>query len=96
MAPQYVEQYLISRRIESWGGGVIVRGTRSKRDFADALESLLREARFRGRAAEFAAKYRGFDPDQVTRKAISVIDELLDARKASAARAGWGDESLPV
>lgn len=80
MVPQTVEQYLVSRRIEAWGGGLLVRGARTKHEFAAAIERLVGEPAFRERAAAFAAKHRGFHPDQVTARSVAVVEEVVQRR----------------
>jgi len=77
MVPQTVEQYLVSRRVEAWGGGLLVRGARTRSAFAAAIERLVGEASYRERAAAFAAKHRGFHPDQVTERAVTIAEEVL-------------------
>jgi UDP:flavonoid glycosyltransferase YjiC (YdhE family) len=61
----------------------LVRGARTKREFAEAIERLVGEARFREQAAAFAEKYRGFDPDRVSARAVEVIEQVLQSSPGS-------------
>jgi len=57
MLPMRLEQFLLARRVEGWGGGI--NGARVLGDWDPALHALLGDGRWRAAAAAFAGRHAG-------------------------------------
>lgn len=66
LLPEVVEQGLTARRAAALGAAIVLDSGRSETQCAQALADGLHEPRYRDRAREFAAKYRGFTPERVS------------------------------
>jgi len=66
MLPMRLEQFLLARRVEGWGGGI--NGARVLGDWAPALHALLDDGRWRAAAQAFAGRHAGTTvPERVAR-----------------------------
>ncbi|WBS00311.1 hypothetical protein OU994_18550 [Pseudoduganella sp. SL102] len=54
LLPMHLEQFLLARRVESWGGGINGARVKPDGDWHGAVRSLLDDDRFRAAAAAFA------------------------------------------
>ena len=77
LAPQNVEQYLLCRRVESLGAGLILRNARNQEAIQNGLSRMLEDQSYGVAAKLFAARYRAFNPDQAEDQAIIMINRVL-------------------
>ena len=83
LAPQNVEQYLMSRCVETIGAGIAVKQARSETQFSELLEQTLQTPAYRQQAKAFAHRHAGFNPEQALNQAVRMIEALLPEGKAS-------------
>jgi len=79
LLPNQLEQYLVARRIEELGAGLVVNADikDAKPDYPSLLKRLLQEATFRQAAQAFAKKYGQFQPEAQYRAMANVVEKLL-------------------
>jgi UDP:flavonoid glycosyltransferase YjiC (YdhE family) len=80
MLPMHLEQFLIARRVESWGGGINGARVKPGGDWRALVRQLLDDERWRGAAAAFAHR-RG------DRTALERAERVVDAFDAQLAAA---------
>ena len=83
LVPQNVEQYLMSRCVETIGAGIAAKQVRSETQFRELLERALNTPAYRRQAKAFANRHAGFNPEQALNQAVRVIEALLPENKAS-------------
>lgn len=74
MAPSHVEAQLTAHRVELLGAGIILRDPVTEQSIATTLSHLLNNPVCKTRAADFAARYRDFDPN---RAAESIVEDTV-------------------
>ena len=84
MAPSHVEAQLTAHRVESMGAGLTLRGSLTEGQITHALEKLLGNAAFKTPAAQFAERYRDFDPGRAADDIVEDIETLLRQPKRGA------------
>lgn len=77
MIPATVEQYLIAKRAEAIGVGILIDGIPSKKRIYTAITSLLSEARFKNSANIFAERYTKITPEHAASNAAQHIIKRL-------------------
>lgn len=77
LLPFHLEQYLVSRRIEEMGAGVLINPEQAPGDLVGKLKALVSQTSFGENARAFAAKYAAFDQGSVIANLIRRIDDLL-------------------
>lgn len=82
LVPQNVEQYLMSRCVETIGAGIATKQARSETEFCELLEQVLHTPAYRQQAKAFANSHAGFNPEQVLNQALRMIEELLPENKS--------------
>lgn len=83
LVPQNVEQYLMSRCVETIGAGIATKQARSETQFSELLEHVLHTPAYRQQAKAFANSHAGFNPEQALNQAVRMIEVLLPESKAS-------------
>ncbi|QPK64526.1 UDP-glucuronosyltransferase [Methylomonas sp. LL1] len=83
LLPQNVEQYLMSRCVETIGAGIAAKQTRNETQFSELLEQALHTPAYRQQARAFAQRHAGFNPEQTLNQTVRMIEELLPDRKAN-------------
>lgn len=83
LVPQNVEQYLMSRCVETIGAGITSRRARSEKQFSERLEQVLHKPVYRQQAKGFANRHAGFCPEHTLNQAVRMIETLLPESKAS-------------
>jgi hypothetical protein len=78
LAPAHVEAQMTALRIERLGAGLILPDAASEAQIGAALARLLREAHFKGRALEFASRYRGVDAAATADRIVAELELLLE------------------
>lgn len=83
LVPQNVEQYLMSRCVETIGAGIATKQARSETQFSELLEHVLHTPAYRQQAKAFARRHAGFNPEQTLNQAVRMIEALLPESKAN-------------
>lgn len=83
MAPSHVESQLTAHRVETLGAGLTLRGTVTEETVVGVLNTLLHNPTFGARAAAFAERYRGFDPNREAGRIVEDLETLLRRPKES-------------
>jgi UDP:flavonoid glycosyltransferase YjiC (YdhE family) len=89
LVPQNVEQYLLSRRVEALGAGLVSGERRNEADFVEILTGLLREPRYRRNANAFARNYADFNPERPISQAVRTIAALSQGNGANEAEVDY-------
>ena len=84
LAPAHVEAQLTAHRVECVGAGLAVPDALTERRAAATLQTLLSSSMYKTRAAEFAARYKGFDPGKAADEIVEDIQSLLSRRRPRA------------
>jgi UDP:flavonoid glycosyltransferase YjiC (YdhE family) len=79
MLPGHLEQFLLAKRVEELGAGLVQNPEQPSDHLAAMLYRVLNEPGFRHRAAVFAEKYADFDQDAVLANIVARIEGLIDA-----------------
>ena len=77
MIPTTVEQYLVAKRAEAIGVGILISGVPDRDRIHTAIASLLSEARFKDSAGKFAERYAQVTPASASYDAAQRINKLL-------------------
>lgn len=77
LLPGHLEQYLMARRVEEMGGGLLADPERPAEDLPAKLRQVVSDPRFTAAAAAFAAKYRAFPQDVVINNLARRVEEIL-------------------
>jgi UDP:flavonoid glycosyltransferase YjiC (YdhE family) len=77
MIPTTVEQYLVGKRAEVLGAGILVDGAPDGARIRAALAALLGEARFKDSAQAFATRYTEVTPERAAEDAARRVTELI-------------------
>jgi UDP:flavonoid glycosyltransferase YjiC (YdhE family) len=80
LLPGHLEQFLLARRVEEMGAGLIVNPEQAPADLELKLRRILDEAEFALNAQAFARKYANFPQDTVTGHLVSRIEEIAAAQ----------------
>ena len=80
LLPLQLEQFLIGKRIEKTGAGVVSSPEEPEPDFPAWFASILAAPGHREAAARLAERYRGHDFARATRRAAERICEVIEAR----------------
>lgn len=83
LVPQNVEQYLMSRCVETIGAGITAKQNLSETQFSELLEHALNTATYRQQAKAFAHRHAGFHKEHTLNQAMRMIEALLPESKAS-------------
>lgn len=83
LVPQNVEQYLMSRCVETIGAGITAKHTRSETQFSQLLEQALHTPVYRQQAKAFAHRHSGFNSEKTLNQAVRMIEALLPESKAN-------------
>jgi UDP:flavonoid glycosyltransferase YjiC (YdhE family) len=76
LLPGHLEQFLLARRIEEMGAGLLVHPEQSPEDMGDKLQQVLFDADFARNAQAFARKYANFPQDTVIAHLVRRIEEI--------------------
>jgi len=79
LLPGHLEQFLLARRVEEMGAGLMVNPEQPPLDLELKLRRVLSEADFTLNAQAFARKYSNFSQDTVTTHLVSRIEEIAAA-----------------
>ena len=79
LLPGHLEQFLLARRVEEMGAGLVVNPEQPPLDLELKLRRVLLEADFTLNAQAFARKYSNFSQDAVTTHLVSRIEEIAAA-----------------
>jgi|WetSurMetagenome_2_1015567.scaffolds.fasta_scaffold18452_2 hypothetical protein len=82
MIPNTVERYLVAKRAEALGVGIIIDGVPNKDRIHTAIASLLVETRFKDSARKFAERYAQFTTESASYDAAQRINKLVSQRTA--------------
>lgn len=82
MLPTQLEQFLIMRRVVRFGAGLGVDPAVPDADFGRAIGELAGDGQYAGRAAEFARRYAGHDPDAALATMVRRIESALAPQAA--------------
>ncbi len=77
MLPQHLEQFLIARRVEALGAGLLINPEQPQTDPAPLIDALLNEPGYRSNAEAFAKRYAAFDQQSVAQNLLKRVEELL-------------------
>lgn len=83
LVPQNVEQYLMSRCVETIGAGITAKQARNETQFSELLEQALYTPTYRQQAKAFAHRHAGFNPEQTLSQAVRMIEALLPDGKTA-------------
>jgi UDP:flavonoid glycosyltransferase YjiC (YdhE family) len=75
MLPMRLEQFLLARRVEGWGGGI--NGARVLGDWAPALHALLGDGRWRAAAQAFAGRHAGTTVEERVARVVRRLELRL-------------------
>jgi UDP:flavonoid glycosyltransferase YjiC (YdhE family) len=81
LLPGHLEQFLLARRIEEMGAGLLVNPEQEPVDLELKLRRVLFEQDFALNAQAFARKYANFPQDTVTAHLVSRIEEVAAAAR---------------
>jgi UDP:flavonoid glycosyltransferase YjiC (YdhE family) len=77
LLPGHLEQFLLARRVEEMGAGLLVNPEQPPGDLRALLSGLLVEPAWRENARAFATKYAAFDQGAVASNLVRRVAELL-------------------
>ena len=77
--PAHYEQFLTATRIAQLGAGVGLLPAASAAEVADALRSVLGDARFKAAARAYAKRYPAYSPAEQQRRIVKRIEDILAA-----------------
>lgn len=77
LLPFHLEQYLMARRVEDMGAGLLADPERPADDLPQKLERVVFDPTFAGNAAAFAAKYAAFPQAVVVGNLARRVEEIL-------------------
>jgi UDP:flavonoid glycosyltransferase YjiC (YdhE family) len=83
LLPGHLEQFLLARRVEEMGAGLLVNPEQQPVDLEHKLRRILLEPDFALNAQAFARKYSNFPQDAVIAHLIRRIEEIAAARAPS-------------
>jgi UDP:flavonoid glycosyltransferase YjiC (YdhE family) len=83
LVPQNVEQYLMSRCVETIGAGITAKQNLSETQFSELLEHALNTPTYRQQAKAFAHRHAGFNPEHALKLAVEMIETLVSESKTS-------------
>lgn len=78
MLPGHLEQFLLARRVEAMGAGLLQNPEQPATDLPARLARVLSDPGLRANARAFAEKYRHFDQRAVLQHIVGRIEELVD------------------
>jgi UDP:flavonoid glycosyltransferase YjiC (YdhE family) len=76
LLPGHLEQFLMARRVEQMGAGLLVDPEQPATDLLQKLQRVLYESVFAGNAQAFARKYAAFPQEVVIANLVRRIEEL--------------------
>ena len=76
LLPSHLEQFLLARRVEAMGAGIVLNPEQPPQDFAAVLRSLLDTPALAENARAFANKYANFNQQAVIGNLVRRIQEL--------------------
>ncbi len=76
MLPGHLEQYLLARRVEEMGAGLLISPEQPPTDLPQKLQQILCEPGFAANARAFAHKYAAFQQEHVIDHLVQRIEEL--------------------
>ena len=77
LLPGHLEQYLLARRVEEMGAGLLINAEQSSVELPQKLRQILFEADFTLNAQAFAQKYAAFPQETVIGHLVRRIEQLL-------------------
>ena len=80
LLPGHLEQFLLARRVEEMGAGLLVNPEQPPTDLQAKLQRVLSEADFSLNAQAFAHKYAAFPQDTVIAHLVGRIEEVAATR----------------
>jgi UDP:flavonoid glycosyltransferase YjiC (YdhE family) len=80
LLPAHLEQFLLARRVEEMGAGLLINPDQPAEDLALELRRILDEADFALNAQAFAKKYAAFPQETVIGNLVRRIEELAAAK----------------
>lgn len=81
MIPTTVEQYLVAKRAEAIGAGILIDGVPNRDRIHEAIATLLSETRFTDSARNFARRYSQVTSDSASYDAAQLIIKLASQRR---------------
>lgn len=79
LLPWHLEQFLMARRVEGMGAGLLIDPERPADDLPHKFERILRDPTFADNARAFAAKYAAFPQATVIANMVRRIEEIAHA-----------------
>ena len=76
LLPGHLEQFLLARRVEEMGAGLLISPEQAPSDLEQKLRRILFEPEFAHNAQAFARKYANFPQDTVIANLIRCIEEI--------------------
>lgn len=77
LLPGHLEQYMLAKRVQDMGAGILVHPELANPDIGKMLQELLNHAGYRASAEAFAAKYRPFQQGTVLSNLVRRIESLV-------------------
>jgi UDP:flavonoid glycosyltransferase YjiC (YdhE family) len=77
--PVQYEQFLTATRIAQLGAGLALLPAASAAEVANALRSVLTDARFKAAARAYAKRYPAYSPAEQQRRIVKRIEDILAA-----------------
>lgn len=82
LLPGHLEQFLLARRVEEMGAGLLINPEQPATDLAQKLRRILFEADFAFNAQAFAKKYAAFPQEKIIANLVHRIEELAAAKES--------------
>lgn len=76
LLPSHLEQFLMARRVEEMGAGLLIDPEKPAQDLPEKLQRLLFDPLFAGNAQAFARKYAAFPQEVVIANLMRRIEEI--------------------
>jgi UDP:flavonoid glycosyltransferase YjiC (YdhE family) len=86
LLPGHLEQFLVARRVEQLGAGIVINPETAAGDLRGPIQSLASNPAYRGNATAFATRYAAFDQDKVIGNLARRINEMLDEQRSDGRR----------
>lgn len=80
LLPAHLEQFLLARRVEEMGAGVLLNPEQPPTDLAQKLQQILQQPNYTANAQAFAQKYAAFQQDQIIDHLVNRVEALSHTR----------------
>ncbi len=76
MIPGHLEQFLLARRVEQMGAGLLIDPEKPPHDLGSKLQRILESPEYLGNARAFAQKYAAFPQETIAANLVRRIEEI--------------------